>query len=134
MIFSWLIGFGIAGLIAQDYVEYAWAVTLALIGGTAFQKLIIRPFWNLIFSFESKPASLLEGSLAMKAVAVTAFDAKGRGIVRLVVDDQTRDVLARLVPGEHGEVIHKGDKLFVEMVNPSDNSVVVSRIKALGDR
>lgn len=127
MIFAWLIGFGLAGLVAEPMTRYTYALVWAVVGGTVFQKFIIRPYWNCIFRFASKPADLLEGTLAHRALAVTSFDSKGCGLVRLDVDGQTRDVLARLVPQERGVPVRKGEYVLVERVNTSDNTALVSR-------
>ncbi len=133
MIFAWLIGFGLAGLIAEPMTRYTYALVWAVVGGTVFQKFIIRPYWNCIFRFASKPADLLEGTLAHRALAVTSFDSKGCGLVRLDVDGQTRDVLARLVPQERGVPVRKGEYVLVERVNTSDNTVLVSRSRYITD-
>jgi hypothetical protein len=126
-VFSGLIGFGAAGMILSAWLGYSTLVyVLALANAIVFERFIVRPYWSFFYRFVSEPGTCLEGAVAGRAVAVTAFDTKGRGLVRLSVDGQECDVLARLMPASRGQSVRKGDVLFVERANP-DNSVLVSR-------
>jgi hypothetical protein len=131
MMFSWLIGFGLVGGLSEREIGYWWAIALGVAGAFAFERGLVRPFWKFIFSFASAPSESLQGTLGHRAVAVTAFDAAGHGLVRVLMDGQDRDVLARLMPGEPLGGVRKGEILFVEKVNDADNSVVVSRPRSL---
>ena len=68
----------------------------AILGGLVFFGLGVRPLWNLLFRFASKPSAALEGMVARQAEAVTGFDERGRGLVGLTIDGQWVRVLAIL--------------------------------------
>lgn len=126
-VFSVLIGFGLAGMIFQQWFGFWWTVALAVANGLVFERCLVRPYWQFLFRFASSPARLLEGTVATKAIAVTSFNASGCGLVRLCIDGESRDVLARLVPSERGKVpVRKGDTVLIEGAR-SDDSVIVSR-------
>src|SRR5207253_2635058 len=80
---SWGVGAVLAGL----------GAAAGAVGGNA---LVVRPVMRLVMGFASEPARGLEGALMDCAEAITAFDANGEGLVRVLVDGQSVDVLARL--------------------------------------
>jgi hypothetical protein len=88
----------------------------------------VKLIWSLAFRFVSEPAKNLGGCLLQEVEAVTAFDERGRGLVRVIIDGRTEDVLARL---ENPDLalgrIRRGDRLLIEEVDPSTNSCRVSR-------
>ena len=56
--FSLLLGFGATGLLVRSLAVWPplLLAILAVIGGLAFEKFIVGPFWNLLFGFASRPA------------------------------------------------------------------------------
>jgi hypothetical protein len=126
VIFSAMIGFGLVGMVCPQSIPGSWAIGIAAVGGLAFQPFLVQPYWEWFFKFASTPGTNLQGAVASKAVALTSFNARGRGLVRLTVDGQDRDVLARLMPGTPRGTVRKGDLVFVERAD-EDNSVLVSK-------
>jgi hypothetical protein len=126
--FSWMLGAGAAGSLALMVPE-PFRALIALAGALGFNGLILKPIWKLIFSFASEPAKNLDGCLLQEVEAVTAFDEKGRGLVRVIIDGRTEDVLARLEnPDLALSRIRRGDRLLIEEVDPHTNSCRVSRV------
>lgn len=125
--FSWMVGAGAAGSLAAPVPE-PFRAAIAVAGAAAFNGLVVKPIWNFIFGFTSRPARNLEGCLAQEVEAVTAFDEKGVGLVRVTIDGHSEDVLARL---ENPELslgrVRRGDRLRIEDVDPHTNSCRVSR-------
>jgi hypothetical protein len=99
-----------------------------VIGGIAFEKLLVGPMWGFLFRFASNPAHTLESSLMETATAVTGFDATGHGVVSLELDGQLVQVLASLRPEDRaaGVKVRAGDRLVVEEVDGARNRCVVS--------
>jgi membrane protein implicated in regulation of membrane protease activity len=129
-LFSLALGAGGAGLLALLYLAPIWSIPLAAVGGWAFYRLAVRPVWALIFRFASKPSQALEGTTGKSAEAVSAFDARGRGIVRLSIDGESVRVLARLDPDDvaAGTQVRPGDTLVVTQVDARSNACTVTRL------
>jgi hypothetical protein len=129
-LFSMALGAGATGIFLRALgIQNALLVALAaLAGAVLFRAGVVGPVWNLIFSFVSRPARALEGALLQLAEAVTPFNAKGEGLVRLEVDGQSIDVLARLEDPEPGARVLRGQQVRVESVDPRTNTVTVSRL------
>lgn len=127
-VFSLMIGFGIAGIVYGHLfrLPIEWTAGIAVANALVFERFLVRPYWEWIFRSASTPGTNLEGAVATRAIAVTSFNVRGRGLVRLTVDGQDRDVLARLIPGTPRGCVRKGDVLFVERAD-QDNSVLVSK-------
>jgi hypothetical protein len=114
----------------------AWDVPPALTGAAAglgaigFNVLLVRPMLRLVMGFASTPARGLAGALMQPAQAVTGFDANGEGLVRVLVDGQSVDVLARLTEEERrqGARVIRGQSVRVEDVDPHRNRCTVSRL------
>jgi hypothetical protein len=121
-----MIGFGLAGIVFDRFFSFEIAAAIAVANALVFERFAVRPYWDWIFRSASTPGTNLEGAVATRSIAVTSFNARGQGLVRLTVDGQDRDVLARLMPGTPAGCVHKGDALFVERVD-EDNSVLVSK-------
>jgi hypothetical protein len=115
-------GFGVAGLLAEHFVAFTTAVVVAVLGGLAFEALLVGPLWRLLLRF-SAPATTLDHSLFSTARAVTSFDKNGHGLVSLEVDGQVVQLLARLDPVatrdalSTGVRVHVGDELLVEEID-----------------
>lgn len=130
--FSVALGFGAAGTLGRKAIEEPWMLILALVCGLAFELVLFRPMWNLIFRFASAPARTLESAVAEEAIAVTSFDANGNGLVSIDLDGQVRQILAHLSldARQSSTRVRTGDRLFVEDVDLQKNSCVVSPIDA----
>ncbi len=129
--FSWMFGGGAVGMIAVLVgASPKIAFVAAILGAISFQLFIVRPIWKIIFRFESQPAANLEGCVMQEVEVVSAFNARGEGLVRVVVDGRSEDVLAMLLT--KGEVAaetrpRRGDRLLIEDVDPKTNTCIVSR-------
>lgn len=122
---------GATGLLLRDMrLPPVWVLVAALAGGMLFYGLVIRPLWSFIFRFASTPSQALAGAVAQEAEAQSAFDASGKGLVRLTIDGQLVRVLATLEADERQEApsIRPGDKLTVTSVDGKTNSCRVARL------
>lgn len=128
-IFSVCLGIGATGLLLAPF---HWATPLvalaALAGGAAFYGAVVRPLWGFVFRFASTPGRALEGTVATEAEALSRFDARGRGLVRLHIDGQIVRVLATLEPGEPQPEITPGERLTVTSVDSHSNTCRVARL------
>jgi hypothetical protein len=127
--FSMLVGFGATGLLLQHHITGLILLGTALLGGIAFEALLIRPLWSLASRFESDPAMTLETGIMDDAEAVTGFNRQGEGLVRLDLDGQVVQLLGVLTAGERaaGVRVAAGDRLLVEAVDPARQRCTVSR-------
>jgi translation initiation factor IF-1 len=130
--FSVALGFGAAGILGRKHIVEPWMLILALVCGLAFELVLFRPTWNLIFRFASAPARTLESAVAEEAIAVTSFDANGNGLVSIDLDGQVRQILAHLSldARQSSTRVRTGDRLFVEDVDLQKNSCIVSPMDA----
>jgi hypothetical protein len=127
--FSVLVGFGATGLLLQHQVSGWILLGVALLGGLAFEGLLMRPLWSLVSRFESDPAMTLETGIMDDAEAVTGFNRQGEGLVRLDLDGQVVQLLGVLTAEERaaGVRVAAGDRLLVEAVDPARQRCTVSR-------
>jgi hypothetical protein len=123
-----LIGLGAAGLLLGGVLGGPLLMAAAIAGGFAFELLAVRPVWNFFFRFASEPALTLESAVTDVATAVTGFNGDGEGLVKIELDGQIVQVLARLAPADRasGVRVRSGDSLVVEEVDPVRNRCVVS--------
>lgn len=128
-IFSLCLGAGLAGLALQTVVTANMLPWMAVIGALFFCLCIERPFLKFAMKFVSKPCEGLDGIVAHTAEAVTNFDAQGRGLVLVSIDDQTVQLLATLDSAElhRGVHVNKGDEVVVTSVDSAKNSCQVSK-------
>ncbi|HEX8429917.1 MAG TPA: hypothetical protein VF625_01475 [Longimicrobium sp.] len=128
VLFSVLVGLGATGLLARPYLGGIFLFLAALLGGIAFERVLVAPLWSFLFRFASAPALTMESSLLDTATAVTGFDAAGDGLVALEVDGQVLQILASLRPEDRaaGVRVRAGDQLLVESVDGARNRCVVS--------
>lgn len=128
VLFSVLLGFGAAGVLGQKLVAEPWLLLVALACGVAFEAIVFRPLWNLIFRFASRPARTLESLVAEEARVVTSFDASGHGLISVDMDGQVVQMLARLShqARQSSTRLRSGDRVFIENVDVRKNSCVVS--------
>jgi hypothetical protein len=130
VLFSVLVGFGAVGLLVRPFLPGALTVAAAVAGGVAFELVLVRPVWNFIFRFVSRPARMLETVLFEPARAATSFDASGHGVIALEMDGEVRQLLGSLRPEDraNGVRVRAGDRLQVEEVDLARNRCVVSWI------
>lgn len=127
--FSWFLGAGLVGTVLAGRVGEPWRALLAVAGALLFRLLVVKPIWNAMFQFAGRPAGNLEACLLQTAEAVTAFNERGEGLVRLTIDGRCEDVLARLTSQElaQGGRVRRGELVMVEEVDPATNTCRVSR-------
>ena len=130
-IFSLCLGAGATGLLLKPaHLAALLTALLAIVGGLVFFGLGVRPIWNLLFRFASKPGAALEGMVARQAEAVTGFDGRGQGLVGLTIDGQWVRVLATLEADDQADApaVRQGEKLTVISVDGHRNTCRVARI------
>lgn len=129
--FSILVGVGAAGLLLEPVIGGGiLLIAIALAAGFAFEGLLVRPFWNFLFRFASTPAQTLDSALMDRATAVTGFDARGQGIVSIILDGQIVQLLGTLRPEDRHVRVRSGDALMVEDVDGKRNQCTVSWLGA----
>ena len=130
VLFNFLVGFGATGLIFERLIGPIFALPAAVIGGVAFEALVVRPIFNSLFRFESQPAQTLESAIMSEARAVTGFDSKGNGLISLELGGEVLQILGTLTPQERsaGVRVRAGDAVRIEEVDSSRNRATVSRI------
>lgn len=127
---SWAIGAGGTGVILQNCgVRDPWTAGGALAGAVLFNQLCVKPLWKVVFGFASEPAGNLDACLLQSVEAVTAFNSRGEGLVRVLIDGRSEDLLARLTEAEQrqGMRVSRGDRLMIEEIDSETNSVRVCR-------
>ena len=132
VLFTLALGIGATGLLLAPLVsnEIALAI-LSLAGGLFLEKAIVAPLWELLMRFGSAPARTLESAILEEAVALTAFDSQGCGLVSITLDSHEMRVLAHLksdaanIPPPR---VRTGDLLIVESVDAARGQCVVSRL------
>ena len=130
VLFNVLVGFGATGMVVERLVGPFLALPVALIGGIAFETVVVRPIFNSLFRFESQPAQTLESAIMSEARAVTGFDANGNGLISLELGGEVVQILGMLTRDERtaGVRVRAGDAVRIEEVDASRNRCVVSRI------
>jgi hypothetical protein len=127
---GWAIGAGGMGVLLASFgLGEPWLAVGAVAGAFLFQLLCMKPVMKLALGFASRPAGNLEGCLMQSVEAVTPFNERGEGLVRVLIDGRSEDVLARLTPSERqqGLKVRRGDRLMIEEIEPEQNSVQVCR-------
>jgi len=130
VLFNVLVGFGATGLLAERLLGPVLALPVALVGGLAFEAVVVRPIFNSLFRFESQPAQTLESAIMSQGKAVTGFDVNGNGLVSLELGGEVVQILGTLIPEERkaGIRIRAGDVLRIEDIDSKRNRCTVSRI------
>ena len=70
VLFNVLVGFGATGLLVERLVGPILALPVALVGGIAFESVVVRPICDSLFRVESQPAQTLESAIMSDARAV----------------------------------------------------------------
>jgi hypothetical protein len=127
-LFSLMLGFGATGAMLHSVLPAPLLLGAAAVGAVAFERLIVSPLWNFTMRFASRPAATLESSVADEAVAVSAFDDNGQGIVSLELDGQVLQILATLQPQDRvlGSRVRAGQRLRIDDVNAERQTCTVS--------
>jgi hypothetical protein len=130
VLFNFLVGFGATGLLVEKLVGPVLALPIAFVGGVAFESFIVRPIFNSLFRFESRPAQTLESALMSEGRAVTGFDANGNGLISLELGGEVVQVLGTQLKEDRaaGVRIRAGDTVRIEEVDGARNRCTVSRI------
>jgi hypothetical protein len=130
VLFNFLVGLGATGLIVERLVGPVLALPIAVAGGIGFEAFVVRPLFNSLFRFESKPAQTLESALMSEGRAVTGFDANGNGLISLELGGEVVQVLGTQLNQEReaGVRIRAGDIVRIEEVDDMRNRCTVSRI------
>jgi hypothetical protein len=130
VMFNFLVGFGATGLVVERLVGPVLALPIAVVGGVAFEALIVRPIFNSLFRFESSPAQTLESALMSEGRAVTGFDARGNGLISVELGGEVVQVLGTQLSAERatGVRIRAGDCVRIEEIDSARNRCTVSRI------
>ena len=130
VLFNFLVGFGAAGLVFERIVGPVLALPIAIVGGIAFEAVVVRPIFNSLFRFESQPAQTLESAIMSEGKAVTGFDVNGNGLISLELGGEIVQILGTLTPDERkaGVRVRAGDAVRIEDVDGIRNRCTVSRI------
>ena len=123
-----IVGFGATGTLVSPILQGWLQLGAALAGAYVLCFFCIRPMLTGIQKWASLPAKTLSDAMLEDGTAVTDFDAKGYGLVRLNLDGQVVQLLGQLDPEEHsGSPIRSGEVLFVRSVDPARQRCVVCR-------
>jgi hypothetical protein len=127
-LFSFALGFGVAGQLLKSAIGGPVLVAAAIAGGILFERLLVSPLWNLAMRFASEPAETIESAITDEATAVTSFDANGQGIVSLEVDGQVHQILATLKASERlpGTRVRAGQRLRIDEVDAERHRCTVT--------
>jgi len=101
---------------------------MAVAGGVLFEALLVRPLWNSLFTFASKPALTLESAVAGEATAVSNFDRNGQGLIAFEMDGQMVQLLGTLQADDRAMAVRvsAGTRLRIEDVDAARNRCTVS--------
>jgi hypothetical protein len=130
VLFNVLVGFGATGLVAEKLLGPVLALPIALVGGLAFEAVVVRPIFNSLFRFESQPAQTLESAIMSQGKAVTGFDVNGNGLISLELGGEIVQILGTLTADERkaGIRVRAGDAVRIEDIDSQRNRCTVSRI------
>jgi len=128
LLFSFLLGFGLAGMLLRSLLSGPLLLVVSLVCGLLFERLLMAPLWNLLLRFASNPAVTLESCVTDEATAVTAFDKNGQGLISVEVDGQVVQVLGTLTRDAltAGRKVKAGDLVRIEEVDSARHRCVVS--------
>jgi hypothetical protein len=116
-------------MVFQATVAAPLIYAVAAAGGLALDLLVIRPIFRFAMKFVSKESEGLEGMVAATGEALTRFDERGMGMVRVIMEGQIVQLLATLEPSElaAGVTVKKGDSLVLLNVDSKKNTCCVTR-------
>jgi hypothetical protein len=123
-----IVGFGATGTLVSPIFQGWLQFGAALVGAYVLCSFCIRPMLTGIQKWASLPAKTLSDAIFENGTAVTDFDAKGYGLVRLNLDGQVVQLLGQLDPEEQsGSPVRSGEALFVRSVDSARQRCVVCR-------
>lgn len=127
-IFSTCLGMGAVGLLTKGSFSTPLALVISFICGLMFTVLLIKPIFGLLLNFSSKPSEGLEGMVAQPAQAIAPFDAEGRGLIRLTLDGEVVQLLARLEQHEinQGAAVKRGDTVIITSIDAGKGTCTVT--------
>jgi hypothetical protein len=127
--FSVAVGLGATGLLLGSYMTAGPLLLAAIVGGLFFNFALVEPLMGALLRFASNPSEGLEGTVLQEAEALTGFDERGKGLVRLTLDGQHVQLLATLdqLEQDKGIQVRKGEKLIVVDVDAAKNACRVTR-------
>ena len=129
-IFSVCLGTGAAGLLLVAQLGKPLTALVAVGCGMGFYTLVTKPLMRVILGFASRPASNLAGAVAQNAIAMSRFDAQGRGMVTVTVDGELKRLLAYLDTQDvqNAVPVVPGDHLMVVSIDPQKNTCAVVKV------
>ncbi|MEO7998179.1 MAG: hypothetical protein ABI852_12080, partial [Gemmatimonadaceae bacterium] len=127
-LFSVCLGLGTTGLLLRNALQGPALFAVAVAGGWALERFIVRPIWNFTLRFASQPALTLESALMGEATAVTRFDANGQGLIAIEVDGHMVQLLGTLDSNTRANraTVLAGTRLRIEDVDAARNRCTVS--------
>jgi len=125
VLFSLALGFGLTGLLLSGWLPALIVLPLALLGAALFEGLLIRPYWNFLLRFESRPALTLASAAGAPALAATDFDGRGAGLITFELNGETRQMLARQQGA--GPPVRRGEALTIDQIDEETNACTVRR-------
>lgn len=128
-LFAFSLGAGATGILLSPIVKEPLLAVAAAVGALVLNYAVVKPLMGLFLRFVSRPSEGLEGMLAHEAEAVSAFDGQGRGLVKLILDDEIVQILGTLESAELASGVHvsRGDRLTIIEIDPKRNICRVSR-------
>jgi hypothetical protein len=134
-IFSVALGAGAAGTLLKIFFSGPALALCAIGGGAVFAFGVVRPLMGFLMGFASRPSEGLEGEVSSLGEAITRFDSQGRGLIKLVLDEQHVQLLGTLDKSEQeaGVQVLKGEKVVIISVDATRNTCQVSRDLAPND-
>lgn len=125
VLLSLALGFGLTGLLLSGWLPALAVLLLAVLGAALFEGLLIRPYWNFLLRFESRPSLSLASAAGGPAWAATDFDRRGAGLVTFELNGETRQMLAR--QEDAGQPLRRGEALTIGQIDEEANACTVRR-------
>ena len=123
-----IVGFGATGTLVSPILQGWLQLGAAVVGAYILCSFCIRPALTGIQKWASLPAKTLSDAMLENGTAVTDFDSKGFGLVRLHLDGQVVQLLGQLDPEEgSGLPVRSGEVLFIRSVDAARQRCVVCR-------
>jgi hypothetical protein len=128
ILFSVLLGLGTTGVVLRPVLGGPLLFLAALAGGVLLERALVAPLWRFSMGFASRPAQTLESAVLDEGTAVTAFDARGQGIVAVELDGQIVQILGTLQASDRamGVRVRAGTRVRIEDVDTTRNRCTVS--------
>lgn len=128
VLFSVCLGVGTAGVVLRGMMSGTPLLLSSLAAGVLFEAALVRPLWNSLFTFASKPALTLESAIAGEATAVSNFDRNGQGLIAIEMDGQMVQLLGTLQADDRAMAVRisAGTRLRIEDVDAARNRCTVS--------